>query len=90
MEANQILKRTPGISAFLSGTTGITALLRPKGRLLVANVGDSRAVLGRVKDGHVIPQSLSMDHSPEVPAEAARIQAHQVIFFPEVMGVARG
>eukprot|EP00930_Biecheleria_cincta_P079379 TRINITY_DN6719_c0_g1_i1.p1 TRINITY_DN6719_c0_g1~~TRINITY_DN6719_c0_g1_i1.p1 ORF type:complete len:573 (-),score=142.15 TRINITY_DN6719_c0_g1_i1:162-1880(-) len=40
-------------------------------RLLVANVGDSRAVLGK-KDGTAV--RLSVDHKPEVPAEKKRIE----------------
>eukprot|EP00931_Biecheleriopsis_adriatica_P010072 TRINITY_DN111170_c0_g1_i1.p1 TRINITY_DN111170_c0_g1~~TRINITY_DN111170_c0_g1_i1.p1 ORF type:complete len:588 (+),score=162.07 TRINITY_DN111170_c0_g1_i1:131-1894(+) len=40
-------------------------------RLLVANVGDCRAVLGK-KDGFAI--RLSVDHKPEVPAEKRRIE----------------
>lgn len=40
-------------------------------RLLVANVGDSRAVLGK-KDGSAV--RLSVDHKPEVPAEKKRIE----------------
>ena len=48
------------------------------GRLLVANVGDSRAFLGRVEAcGRATAVPLTSDHTPDVPAEAARILAHQ-------------
>lgn len=48
------------------------------GRLLVANVGDSRAFLGRVDAcGKATAVPLTSDHTPDVPAEAARILAHQ-------------
>lgn len=48
------------------------------GRLLVANVGDSRAFLGRVDAcGKAATVPLTSDHTPDVPGEAARILAHQ-------------
>jgi serine/threonine protein phosphatase PrpC len=61
------------IDVYVSGTTGITTLVRgPK--LYVANVGDSRAVLGRQRaDGTTIALDLSSDHKPDRPDEMARI-----------------
>jgi serine/threonine protein phosphatase PrpC len=48
------------------------------GRLLVANVGDSRWFLGRVDAaGAASAVPLTRDHKPDAPAEAARIRAHQ-------------
>lgn len=44
-EANRSLRRTPGVDVTLSGSTAVVALLSG-GRLQVANLGDSRAVLG--------------------------------------------
>lgn len=44
-EANKVLKRTPGLDADLSGSTGIVAVLT-QNKLVVANLGDSRCVLG--------------------------------------------
>merc|ERR1719199_2041219 len=41
-------------------------------RLFCANVGDSRAVLGRI-DGTAV--RLTEDHKPNLPAEKKRIQA---------------
>ena len=44
----------------------------------MANVGDSRAFLGRVDAcGKAAAVPLTSDHTPDVPAEAARILAHQ-------------
>lgn len=44
----------------------------------MANVGDSRCFLGQVNDaGKVTAVPLTSDHTPDVPAEAARIHAHQ-------------
>lgn len=52
------------------GSTAITAFIRG-GRIVVGNVGDSRAVL--CSDGRAAP--LSSDHKPNKPEERRRIQA---------------
>jgi serine/threonine protein phosphatase PrpC len=44
-EANASLKKRPGLDADLSGSTGIVALVH-QSRLVAANLGDSRCVLG--------------------------------------------
>lgn len=48
----------------------MTAILIDKRRLLVANVGDSRAVLS--KDGVAV--QLSIDHEPGNPTEKGNIE----------------
>jgi serine/threonine protein phosphatase PrpC len=53
--------------------------VQDKGQLLVAGVGDSRCMLGRVlPNGAVRAVPLSTDHTPEHPGEAARIRANGV------------
>ena len=53
--------------------------LQDKGHLLVAGVGDSRCMLGRLQpDGAVRAVLLSIDHTPENPTEAARVRLHGV------------
>ncbi len=47
----------------MSGTTGITVLLRNR-TAYVANVGDSRAVLAERYGDKVIAQDLSYDQTP--------------------------
>lgn len=60
--------------ARLSGTAACVALHTPDGGLAVANVGDSRAILGRVgDDGRPEAVLLSRDHTPDVEAERQRI-----------------
>jgi serine/threonine protein phosphatase PrpC len=63
------------IDVYVSGSTGIMTLVRgPK--LFVANVGDSRAVLGRqFPDGSIVAVDLSRDHKPDDPEEMARVVA---------------
>lgn len=45
-------------------------------KLLVANIGDSRCMLGRISsEGAVTSVALSVDHIPDLASEAARIRA---------------
>ncbi|WVZ83925.1 hypothetical protein U9M48_031019 [Paspalum notatum var. saurae] len=71
------------------GSTAVVALL-VRGRLVVANCGDSRAVLCRGPAG-APPVPLSSDHKPNRPDELARIQAvgGRVLFNngPRVRGI---
>jgi len=67
------------IDARSSGTTATVVLLLPGQRLLVAHVGDSRAVFGRRRRSrdpaapwHVV--ELTRDHKPDLPDERARIE----------------
>ncbi|XP_066348920.1 probable protein phosphatase 2C 37 [Miscanthus floridulus] len=64
----------------LVGSTAVVAIL-VRGRLIVANCGDSRAVLCRGLEG-TPPVALSFDHKPNRPDEMERIQAAggQVLF----------
>lgn len=70
--ANEALKQS-GIDVTLSGSTACTALKRGR-KLLIANVGDSRAVLGRVEGARLVAKDLSIDQKPDAPAERARIE----------------
>ncbi|CAH8306319.1 unnamed protein product [Eruca vesicaria subsp. sativa] len=68
------------------GSTAVVSILTPE-KIIVANCGDSRAVLCR--NGKAIP--LSSDHKPDRPDELDRIQAAggRVIYWdcPRVLGV---
>ncbi|KAF9614891.1 hypothetical protein IFM89_020988 [Coptis chinensis] len=59
-----------GLSCEIVGSTAVVALLTLD-KIIVANCGDSRAVLSR--GGRAIP--LSFDHKPDRPDELARIEA---------------
>jgi len=74
LRTNQELS-VSGIDVYVSGTTCIASYL--KGNVLhVANVGDSRAVLGRMEGGGTIRAiDLSHDQKPDRPDEMARIVA---------------
>jgi len=53
-----------------------TSQPRELGRLLVANLGDSRAVMCRQQGHHLGPFRLSDDHKPGRPDEQRRIEGN--------------
>lgn len=57
----------------MSGTTAITAYFRDR-QLVIANIGDSRAIMGEKKGQRVIAHSLSMDQTPYRADERARVK----------------
>jgi len=69
--ASSDLKKS-GINTSASGCTAVT-VLRHNGKLVVGNVGDSRAVLGRAVGGRVQAVELTSDQTPSRPDERQRI-----------------
>eukprot|EP00249_Psilotum_nudum_P020191 c27597_g1_i1 orf=336-1562(-) len=68
------LKRHPKIDCFCSGTTVVT-ILKQGEDLIVANVGDSRAVLAtRADDNSLVPVQLTVDLKPNLPREKERVR----------------
>ncbi|KAK1357215.1 Protein-serine/threonine phosphatase [Heracleum sosnowskyi] len=76
----------PSLESDAVGSTAVVAIVTPD-KIVVANCGDSRAVLCR--KGKAIP--LSRDHKPDRPDELSRIEAAggRVIYWdgPRVLGV---
>ncbi|XP_065863723.1 probable protein phosphatase 2C 41 [Euphorbia lathyris] len=68
------LKLNPQLGSFSSGTTALT-MIKQGDHLVIANVGDSRAVLATASDddGRLIPIQLTVDFKPNLPQEAERI-----------------
>jgi serine/threonine protein phosphatase PrpC len=60
------------IDTNFSGSTCVTLIYTPE-KLLCANVGDSRAVLGRCVNGCWVSHDLSRDHKPSDKDESERI-----------------
>ncbi|XP_074286937.1 putative protein phosphatase 2C 12 [Silene latifolia] len=56
-----------------SGTTAVV-VLKQGNELVIANLGDSRAILGTIHENEVIPVQLTTDLKPGTPDEAIRIQ----------------
>ena len=73
MENNALL-RNKQIDSDLSGSTCISVIYTPK-KLIIANVGDSRCVLGsRFCENNWKFENLSRDHKPNIKEEADRIK----------------
>lgn len=73
-----------GVDPFVSGTTGITVFLNGN-EIIVANVGDSRAVMGTRNpetDERTIT-ALSDDHKPQRPDEKKRIEGTKAVLLTE-------
>ncbi|XP_040377243.1 probable protein phosphatase 2C 12 [Oryza brachyantha] len=68
------LKLQANLDCSFSGTTAVCAIKQGKD-LVVANLGDSRAVLATMSEtGYLQAVQLTVDHKPSVPEEAARIK----------------
>ncbi|KAL1543622.1 putative protein phosphatase 2C 65 [Salvia divinorum] len=76
-EMDEELESDAPVDSYSSGTTSVTVL--KKGRnLVVANLGDSRAVLcTRDSNNELVAQQLTVDLKPNLPAEKARITSHR-------------
>ncbi|GKV31427.1 hypothetical protein SLEP1_g40114 [Rubroshorea leprosula] len=67
------LKQHRRIDSFHSGSTALT-IVKQGEHLVIANVGDSRAVLATTSDdGNLVPLQLTVDFKPNIPEEAERI-----------------
>ncbi|XP_010921599.1 probable protein phosphatase 2C 73 [Elaeis guineensis] len=61
------------LDSFHSGTTALT-IVKQGEFMVIANVGDSRAVLATtLEDGSLVPLQLTVDFKPNLPQEAERI-----------------
>merc|ERR1711933_139800 len=62
------------IDAEFSGTTLSMGIIRDN-HLTGVNIGDSRVILGKEKDGRLIAVEVTHDHKPDSPKEKERILA---------------
>eukprot|EP00048_Salpingoeca_helianthica_P024506 m.32877 g.32877 ORF g.32877 m.32877 type:complete len:267 (+) comp9430_c0_seq2:29-829(+) len=74
-----------GIDARQSGTTAVT-LLRRGDELYIANVGDSRCVMGREDGAGMKAVPLSRDHKPDTHSERERIARAGGFVEPTMIG----
>ena len=74
--------RDSSIASSVSGSTGVAVLMHGS-KLWSANVGDSRAVVGRRKGGALAARDLTIDQKPDAPAERKRIEAAGGYVSPE-------
>ncbi|KAF9599259.1 hypothetical protein IFM89_036557 [Coptis chinensis] len=74
-EIDKDLSVDPTIDAYCSGSTAV-AILRQAEHLMIANLGDSRAILcTRNKKNKLVPVQLTVDLKPNLPCEAERIRS---------------
>ncbi|KAM0941208.1 putative protein-serine/threonine phosphatase [Dioscorea sansibarensis] len=74
-ELDEELGHSSSIDCVCSGTTAVS-IVKQKDRLIIANLGDSRAVLGTRDDkNQLIPVQLTIDLKPNLPSEEERIRS---------------
>ncbi|KAL8504914.1 hypothetical protein ACS0TY_016202 [Phlomoides rotata] len=76
-EMDDDLEADSSVESYCSGTTSVTVLKKGE-HLVVANLGDSRAVLC-TRDGNneLVPEQLTVDLKPNIPEERERITSCQ-------------
>jgi len=70
---NNFLKNNKQIDSDLSGSTCVSVIYTPY-KLIIANLGDSRCVLGKKVNNEWKYENLSRDHKPDIKEEADRIK----------------
>ena len=75
INTNKDLCKSPLVDTQFSGSTCVTIILT-KNKIISGNAGDSRAVMGRYKDGEWISIDLTHDQKPNNPGERERILSH--------------
>lgn len=70
---SQDLNTKSGIDTDFSGSTSVTVFIRGR-QCICSNIGDSRAIIGRVTRTGWIAIPLSRDHKPDEPDEKLRIE----------------
>ncbi|CAI9097212.1 OLC1v1033585C1 [Oldenlandia corymbosa var. corymbosa] len=77
LEMDEELEGETTVESYCSGTTAVT-VLKQKEHLMVANLGDSRAVLcTRDDQDELVAEQLTVDLKPNLPGEAERIRSCQ-------------
>ena len=72
LNENRHLLDNNQIDSKLSGTTCISVIYTPQ-KLIIANLGDSRCILGKYNNNKWVAENLSRDHKPTIKEEADRI-----------------
>ncbi|ESW08805.1 hypothetical protein PHAVU_009G076300 [Phaseolus vulgaris] len=68
------VKLQENLDCSCSGTTAVV-IIRQGEDLVMANLGDSRAILGTISDGEIMAIQLTTDMKPGLPCEAERIKS---------------
>ncbi|XP_021739060.1 probable protein phosphatase 2C 72 [Chenopodium quinoa] len=70
---DELLRQSEDVDSTHSGATAVV-VIKQGADLVIANLGDSRAVLGTITEFGVQATQLTVDLKPDVPAEADRIK----------------
>jgi len=70
--------KAASINCTFSGSTGVMVYMDME-KMYGANVGDSRAVVGRQINGKYVAVALSNDHKPDLVGEKARIEKKKAV-----------
>nr|AFK42819.1 unknown [Lotus japonicus] len=73
MVMDKLVKLQENLDCSCSGTTAVVVIRQGEG-LIIANLGDSRAVLGTIHDEKLTAIQLTTDLKPGLPSEAERIR----------------
>lgn len=74
-EMDEELEGDAGIESYCSGTTAVT-VIKQREHLIIANLGDSRAVMCTRDDQDLlVAEQLTVDLKPNLPCEAERIRS---------------
>lgn len=74
MSLNTALVQNSRINSSLSGSTGVFVLFY-KGKIVIGNVGDSRAIFLVEKGKSIIGKQVTNDHTPGIESEKKRVLA---------------
>ena len=72
IQINKNISKKTKIDITFSGSTCVSLIYTPS-KLICANVGDSRCIIGKFNEKNWLPKSLSFDHKPENKLEKERI-----------------
>jgi len=82
LEENNNLSSNEMINSMLSGSTCVSVIYTPY-KLITANVGDSRAFMGRfISNNEWKAIDLTRDHKPDLPDEKKRILSNNGVIEP--------
>ncbi|KAJ3225274.1 hypothetical protein HDU81_008046 [Chytriomyces hyalinus] len=71
---NELIKENQAIDAYMSGTTAtLLIFFEEDRRVLVANLGDSRIIMGRLEGDETVPVQITTDHTCANAEEMDRV-----------------
>ena len=74
-DVQDLLTQESEFDTVCSGTTAVSLWIGNRTHMFISNVGDSRAVLGKMRNSDVVAEDLTQDHTPFNPDERARVEA---------------